>query len=120
MSIAPSRWAACVRYRTHQEGQGIKRMNHRFQSYIDGQWIAGADIAADENPSDLGTPVGEYGAVDAAQVRDAIAAAAAAQSAWALTSPQQRADALDFVGSEILARKEELGRLLALEEGKTL
>ncbi|WP_368563735.1 aldehyde dehydrogenase family protein [Pseudoxanthomonas sp. UTMC 1351] len=95
-------------------------MNHRFQSYIDGQWIAGADIAADENPSDLGTPVGEYGAVDAAQVRGAIAAAAAAQSAWALTSPQQRADALDFVGSEILARKEELGRLLALEEGKTL
>ncbi len=95
-------------------------MNHRFQSYIDGQWIAGADIAADENPSDLATPVGEYGAVDAAQVRGAIAAAAAAQSAWALTSPQQRADALDFVGSEILARKEELGRLLALEEGKTL
>lgn len=95
-------------------------MKHRFQSYIDGQWIAGADIAADENPSDLATPVGEYGAVDAAQVRGAIAAAAAAQSAWALTSPQQRADALDFVGSEILARKEELGRLLALEEGKTL
>jgi alpha-ketoglutaric semialdehyde dehydrogenase len=95
-------------------------MNHRFQSYIDGQWIAGADITADENPSDLGTPVGEYGAVDAAQVRGAIAAAAAAQSAWASTSPQQRADALDFVGSEILARKEELGRLLALEEGKTL
>jgi aldehyde dehydrogenase (NAD+) len=95
-------------------------MNHRFQSYIDGQWIAGADIAADENPSDLATPVGEYGAVDAAQVRGAIAAAAVAQSAWALTSPQQRADALDFVGSEILARKEELGRLLALEEGKTL
>jgi aldehyde dehydrogenase (NAD+) len=53
-------------------------------------------------------------------VRDAIAAAAACRHGWSLSTPQQRADALDFVGSEILARKEELGRLLAMEEGKTL
>jgi aldehyde dehydrogenase (NAD+) len=33
---------------------------------------------------------------------------------------QQRADALDAIGSEILARKAELGLLLAREEGKTL
>ena len=32
----------------------------------------------------------------------------------------QRADALDMIGSEILARKDELGRLLSREEGKTL
>ncbi|KAF1723186.1 aldehyde dehydrogenase family protein [Pseudoxanthomonas wuyuanensis] len=95
-------------------------MSQRFQSYIDGRWIAGADSAADENPSDLGSPVGEYGSLNAAQVNEAIAAAAQAQRAWGLSSPQQRADALDFVGSEILARKEELGRLLAQEEGKTL
>jgi aldehyde dehydrogenase (NAD+) len=31
-----------------------------------------------------------------------------------------RADALDRIGTEILARKEELGRLLSREEGKTL
>ena len=35
-------------------------------------------------------------------------------------TPQQRADALDEIGTEILARKEELGRLLSREEGKTL
>jgi alpha-ketoglutaric semialdehyde dehydrogenase len=95
-------------------------MSQRFQSYINGQWVAGTDSAADENPSDLGSPVGEYGSLNAVQVDEAIAAAAVAQRAWGLSSPQQRADALDFVGSEILARKEELGRLLALEEGKTL
>jgi aldehyde dehydrogenase (NAD+) len=95
-------------------------MTQRFQSYIDGQWVAGGSAAQDENPSDLATPVGEFGALDAAQVRDAIAAAAASQRSWSLSTPQQRADALDFVGSEILARKEELGRLLAMEEGKTL
>ena len=33
---------------------------------------------------------------------------------------QRRADILDAVGSEILARKDEIGRLLAREEGKTL
>ncbi|MEZ0470446.1 aldehyde dehydrogenase family protein [Luteimonas salinilitoris] len=95
-------------------------MTQRFRSYIDGQWVEGADSAQDENPSDLASPVGEYAAVDAAQAQAAIEAAARAQPAWGLTSPQQRADALDFVGSEILARKEELGRLLAREEGKTL
>ena len=95
-------------------------MTQRFQSYIDGQWVAGGSAAQDENPSDLAAPVGEYAALDAAQVGDAIAAAAASQRSWSLTTPQQRADALDFVGSEILARKEELGRLLAMEEGKTL
>lgn len=95
-------------------------MTQRFQSYIDGQWVAGSAAAQDENPSDLTTPVGDYASLDAAQVRDAIAAAAASQRNWSLSTPQQRADALDFVGSEILARKEELGRLLAMEEGKTL
>src|SRR5690606_18351775 len=39
---------------------------------------------------------------------------------WAASTPQQRFDALDFVGSEILSRRDELGRLLAREEGKIL
>ncbi len=95
-------------------------MTQTFRSYIDAQWIDGGDAAADENPSDLATPVGEYATVDAAYTRAAIEAASRAAPAWAMSTPQQRADALDFVGSEILARKEELGRLLAREEGKTL
>ena len=38
----------------------------------------------------------------------------------AAATPQQRADALDFVGTELLARKDEMGRLLSREEGKPL
>lgn len=95
-------------------------MSQRFQSYIDGQWVDGSGSTADENPADLSTPVGEYGVLDAALAAQAVEAAATALPAWALSTPQQRADLLDRVGSEILARKEELGRLLALEEGKTL
>jgi aldehyde dehydrogenase (NAD+) len=95
-------------------------MSQRFQSYIDGQWIAGNGSEPDENPSDLDRPVGEYGQADAALTAEAVEAAAAAWPKWSLSTPQQRADILDAVGSEILARKEELGRLLASEEGKTL
>ena len=50
----------------------------------------------------------------------AIAAAKAAFPAGGRPRPQQRADALDKIGNEILARKDELGRLLSREEGKTL
>lgn len=95
-------------------------MTRQFKSYIDGQWIDGSGDSPDENPADLAAPVGTYGVLDAGQVAQAVDAAAAALPAWSLTSPQQRADILDRAGSEILARKEELGRLLAMEEGKTL
>ncbi|MDB5892344.1 MAG: aldehyde dehydrogenase, partial [Polaromonas sp.] len=45
--------------------------------------------------------------------------ARAAFPAWSTSGIQTRADALDKIGSEILARREELGTLLAREEGKT-
>ena len=47
-------------------------------------------------------------------------AAHAAFPAWARTTPQERHDILLRASIEILARREELGRLLAREEGKTL
>ena len=52
--------------------------------------------------------------------RKAIAAAKAAFPAWSRSTPQERYDALNKISAEILARKDELGRLLAREEGKTL
>jgi alpha-ketoglutaric semialdehyde dehydrogenase len=39
---------------------------------------------------------------------------------WSRSSPQVRYEALKKVSDEILARKDELGRLLAREEGKIL
>jgi alpha-ketoglutaric semialdehyde dehydrogenase len=95
-------------------------MTREFKSYIDGQWVSGSGGSEDENPANLIAPVGTYGLVDAAQTAQAVEAASAALPAWSLSSPQLRADILDRAGSEILARKEELGRLLAMEEGKTL
>ncbi|HEU5284392.1 MAG TPA: aldehyde dehydrogenase family protein [Burkholderiales bacterium] len=89
-------------------------------NYIAGEWVAGASVSRDVNPSDVSDIVGEYAHADQKQTEQAIAAARAAAPAWAAFNVQQRADALDRIGSEILARKDELGTLLSREEGKTL
>ena len=91
-----------------------------LKNLIAGEWVAGSDAARNVNPSDTRDVIGEYAQADAAQVDAAIAAARAAAPAWGLSTPQQRFDVLDAAGSEILARRAELGDLLAREEGKTL
>jgi len=91
-----------------------------FQNYIAGAWTAGPSVTVNRNPSDVTDVVGEYAQADAAQAVMAVAAAKAAFPAWATGSIQERSNILDRAGTEILARKDELGRLLSREEGKTL
>jgi len=95
-------------------------MSTLHQNLIGGQWLPGAGVNVNRNPSDLSDVVGEFAQADAAQAQAAIAAAKAAFAKWGWSSIQERADILDRAGSAILARKDELGRLLAREEGKTL
>src|SRR5580704_17712907 len=88
---------------------------------IAGQWRAqGAESIRNINPSDLADTVGEYVAASPADVADAIAAARAAFPAWSRGPLQVRAEMLETIGLEIHRRREELGDLLAREEGKTL
>jgi acyl-CoA reductase-like NAD-dependent aldehyde dehydrogenase len=87
---------------------------------IAGEWVAGPRTCPNINPSDTRDVVGEYAQADAEQARTAIGAAARAQHAWGLSTPQQRFDILDAAGTEILARRNELADLLAREEGKIL
>ncbi|RTL47493.1 MAG: aldehyde dehydrogenase family protein, partial [Rhodocyclaceae bacterium] len=88
--------------------------------YIDGAWVEGVDAQPDINPSDLSDTLGHYDWAGEAHTIDAVAAARAAFPAWRRSGIQQRADILDTIGTEILARKNELGDLLAREEGKPL
>lgn len=90
------------------------------RNFINGEWLEGKGVRENLNPSDLSDIVGEYAQADKAQTEAAIAAAKAAQPAWAAATPQVRADALEFIGTELLARKDEIGRLLSREEGKPL
>ena len=91
-----------------------------LQNHIAGEWIAGATTSRHVNPSDTSDVVAEYAQADKAQTERAIEAARAAFPAWATFNVQARADLLDKVGNEILARREDLGKLLSREEGKTL
>jgi len=91
-----------------------------FGNFINGAWAEGAGEYANTNPSDTRDVIGKYARATEKQAKDAIGAAHAAFPAWSLSTPQQRFDVLDAVGTEILARKAELGDLLAREEGKTL
>lgn len=91
-----------------------------FKNYINGEWVTGTSSIKNINPSNTNDCIGEYARAGKNQALDAIAAADAASKAWRYSNIQQRFDALDFIGSEILARKDELGELLAREEGKTL
>jgi acyl-CoA reductase-like NAD-dependent aldehyde dehydrogenase len=92
----------------------MKKMN-----LIDGQWLAGSTATPNINPSNTSDVIAEFVQADRAQAEAAIAAARKAFPKWALASVQARADILDAIGTEILARKEELGTLLSREEGKT-
>src|SRR5438046_4233720 len=95
-------------------------MSEIHRNFIGGDWVVGAEIARNINPSDLSDVVGEYTRADKVQADAAIAAARAAFPAWSMSSVQDRANLLDAVGNAILARKDEFGRLLSREEGKTL
>jgi aldehyde dehydrogenase (NAD+) len=95
-------------------------MLKQFPNFIDGEWAMAPSFSPNRNPSNLSDVIGEYAQADAAQAMSAIAAAKAAFPSWSTGSIQDRANILDKVGSDILARKDEIGRLLAREEGKTL
>ena len=90
-----------------------------FKNLIAGEWVPGS-LSPNRSPSDLTDVIGEFAHADAGQTRLAVAEAKKAFPQWAAGSIQERSNILDKAGTEILARKDELGRLLAREEGKTL
>jgi acyl-CoA reductase-like NAD-dependent aldehyde dehydrogenase len=94
-------------------------MSELHRNYIDGDWIDG-DAAPNVNPSNTEDTAGDYVRANADDAANAIAAAKAASPAWARSGIQQRHDILNVVADELLARRTELGTLLAREEGKTL
>jgi acyl-CoA reductase-like NAD-dependent aldehyde dehydrogenase len=89
-------------------------------NFIAGEWRESDRGYRNINPSDVSDCVDTYAIATPADVAVAVGAAKRAFAEWSTSTPQQRFTALDFIGSEILSRKDELGRLLAREEGKAL
>jgi aldehyde dehydrogenase (NAD+) len=90
-----------------------------YQNLIAGEWV-GAEAVENINPSDTKEVVGLYASGSVEDTRNAIAAAKAAFPAWSRSGIWERHVILKKAGDEIMARKDELGALLAREEGKTL
>jgi alpha-ketoglutaric semialdehyde dehydrogenase len=95
-------------------------MNDVSKNFIGGDWVAGDGVSRSINPSNTNDVIGEYARASAPQVEAAVGAARAAFPSWSRSTPQERHDILLRASTEILARREELGRLLSREEGKTL
>ncbi|MDI7860762.1 aldehyde dehydrogenase family protein [Rhizobiaceae bacterium n13] len=89
------------------------------QNLIAGEWT-GSSAVENINPSDTNEVVGLYAEASAEDTKAAIAAAKAAFPAWSRSGIWERHVILKKAGDEIMARKDEIGALLAREEGKIL
>lgn len=90
------------------------------RNFIDGEWVEGQDVCKNINPSNTNDVIGLFVRASRTDVGNAVLAAHRSFPAWSRATPQDRHDILKRIGDEITARKEELGRLLSREEGKTL
>ncbi|ACL25405.1 NAD-dependent succinate-semialdehyde dehydrogenase [Chloroflexus aggregans] len=92
-----------------------------FRLLINGEWReaeSGATFAV-TNPAN-GTVLGYVPDAGVAETRAAIAAAVAAQPAWAATPAGERAVLLRRVAAMMLERQQELATIMTLEQGKPL
>jgi acyl-CoA reductase-like NAD-dependent aldehyde dehydrogenase len=88
-------------------------------NFINGQWRSSDKRSTTYNPSDLDELVGDYAQASAADVEEALHAARQALPVWAASNIQLRSDVLRQVGDALFAQAEDIGTLLAREEGKT-
>jgi alpha-ketoglutaric semialdehyde dehydrogenase len=86
--------------------------------FISGEWVAGETTIENRNPSDVSDLIGHYAQASAAQLDEALAGARQAQGQWWAAGPQKRHDVLMAIGTELMARAADIGRLLSREEGK--
>lgn len=89
--------------------------------WIDNQWTVGEKSQQAEitNPSTL-KPAGTVALASRADAQKALVSAEKAFSAWSNTTGEQRAVLMKKGAEAVLARQEELARLLTLEHGKPL
>ena len=89
-------------------------------NFIAGEWRNSSEYIQNINPSDTNDVIARYAIATKDDVQDAVSAAVNALPVWSSSTSGERFDILDAIGSEIIQRKDELGDLLAREEGKTL
>ncbi len=91
-----------------------------FDNHINGGWVSAQDYRDNINPSGTADVVGRYAMGTVEDVAAAITAARSAQPGWAAAGIQARFQVLSTAAGLIEERADELGDLLAREEGKPL
>ncbi|WP_299355985.1 aldehyde dehydrogenase family protein [uncultured Shimia sp.] len=87
---------------------------------ISGDWLAGESEIENRNPSDLSDLIGHFAQASSEQLEATLVQARVAQAEWATYGLERKQAVLNAIGNELMARSEELGTLLAREEGKPL
>ncbi len=93
-------------------------MTHK--NLIAGEWLAGDTKIENRNPSDVTDLIGMYAQATSDQLDATLTRARAAQAEWAAYGLERKQAVLNAIGTEMMARAEELGTLLSREEGKPL
>ena len=87
---------------------------------IAGEWLAGEGEIENLNPSDISDLVGMFAQAEAEQLEATLEQARIAQGQWAGYGLERKQSVLMAIGTELMSRSGELGRLLSREEGKPL
>lgn len=93
----------------------------RHQGYVDGRWTegSGGGLVTVVDPAD-GAAIGAVHALEAADAAEAVAAAERAFRGWRRSLPAERAARLDAWHRRIVQARDDLARLMVLEQGKPL
>jgi acyl-CoA reductase-like NAD-dependent aldehyde dehydrogenase len=97
-------------------------MPKKYQNFINGKWVdaKSGQVFENRNPANWDEVVGTFPKSGKDDVDDAVKAARAAFEKWRLVPVPKRGDILRKVGDLLVARKEEIARLMTREMGKVL
>jgi succinate-semialdehyde dehydrogenase / glutarate-semialdehyde dehydrogenase len=87
--------------------------------YLNGKWHATASVVAVHNPSTL-EKIGEVCTVARPEVARAVADAHTAFGPWRALTGKERGDRLRAVADQLARRRDEIARVITLENGKPL
>jgi glyceraldehyde-3-phosphate dehydrogenase (NADP+) len=88
--------------------------------FLAGRWVESPDVLEVDNPADAANPAGATYHATEAQYEEAVEAAVAAFQVTRTLPAYERGRILRDISAGIRARREELGRLIALEAGKPI
>mmetsp|Transcript_4424 Transcript_4424/g.6632 ORF Transcript_4424/g.6632 Transcript_4424/m.6632 type:complete len:511 (-) Transcript_4424:67-1599(-) len=112
-SVAQFRWLSAA-------ALGIKDHSlFKTQAYIDGKWVDGASTFPVHNPA-TGEEIARVPDLGEEETNLAIDAAHKAFQSWGKTTGKERAAILKKMHEIALEHKQDLGRVLTLEQGKPL